>query len=157
MSSSFTARSFSTTAKQYSKKQKAPLRRGFFEIRDKREDRREAVRSARGYYVLCGALVPSGTGESEKVFSNRLLKFFAYFLFGHDNTKTEMKNHLCLLFIKFVQTNYWSFFCLLCKPRLCRYLNICTKSPITKVSFACFLFRRKKQKRRWKIIFVCLL
>ena len=37
----------------------------------------------------------------------------AYFLFRHSKAKTEMKNHLCLLFIKFVRTNNRSFFCLL--------------------------------------------
>ena len=36
-----------------------------------------------------------------------------------------------------------SFFCLLCKPCLCRDLKICISSPITKVSFAYFSFQRK--------------
>ncbi len=38
--------------------------------------------------------------------------------------------------IKFAQTNYRSFFCLFCKPCLCRKLKRCTDFPIIEVSFA---------------------
>ena len=31
---------------------------------------------------------------------------FAYFLFRHNKRKTEMKNHLCLLIIRFAQNDY---------------------------------------------------
>ena len=64
MSSSFTARSFSITAKQYSKKQKAPLRRGFFEIREKIEEKRCAPR---GVIMFCAELLClRGRGKSKK-------------------------------------------------------------------------------------------
>ncbi len=77
-----------------------------------------------------------------------------------------MKNHLCLLTIRFTQTNYQSFFCLLffskkrtvptflfeCnqnkngdeKSHMLAYYKICTKQ-ITKASFAFFSSRRKER------------
>ena len=111
-------------------KTKSPASAGLFEIKDKREDRREAVRQSRD---LIQKVSPRGVrlrrGRWEGCKKQSLSRLAPTAPFTQGSLKNSPITEASFAFLQ--------------KPRLCSNLKICISSPIIKVSFAYFSFQRK--------------